>query len=109
MADIVIIGSKLPTGLILKHPSDHSVKVTLKGLNSSKIVGATFVTTEVSSDFWAAWEAAHKAFQPLVSGAIFKTKNEAAAGAVAKEYAKRKTGLEPLNPSEGGVKPATKD
>lgn len=113
MADKVIIGSKLPFGLVIKHPSDPSKKVTLNGLNSSKIVGATFVTTEVDADFWEAWKAAHdqKAhpFQPITSGAIFETKNQASAGAVAKEYSKRKTGLEPLNPTDHGVKPASKD
>ncbi len=111
--DKVIIGSKLPTGLVLKHPKSPSLKIVLKGLNSSKIIGATFVTTEVSAEFWEAWKAAHShathPFQPLASGAIFETKNEASAGAVAKEYAKRKTGLEPLDPTAGGVKPASKD
>lgn len=109
MAEVIIVGSKLPNGLVLHHPTDPNKKVTIKGLNSSKIVGATYVTTEVDAEFWQTWKLVHKEFVPLKSGAIFEAKNEAAASSIAKERAKVKTGLEPMSRDAGGVKPATKD
>ena len=105
----VLIGCRLPNGLILHHPLEPDVKVTLAGLNSSKIIGATHVTTEVDQEFWETWLMVHKGkFQPLESGAIFEASNEASAKDIAKDLEKEKTGFEPMSKEAAGVKPADK-
>lgn len=103
--EIIIIGCKLPHGLTITHPLDKNVKVTINGLNSSKIVGSTYVTTEVDADFWATWKAAYLDYAPLKSGALFEARTQTEAAAKAKELAKEKTGFEPINPESLGVKP----
>lgn len=108
MAGKVIIGCKLPNGLTLIHPAQPHERVTLAGLHSSKIIGATHVTTEVDQDFWDTFKAAHKDYAPLKSGAIFEARNETEALAKAKELKKQKTGFEAMEPESAGVKPAGK-
>jgi hypothetical protein len=105
----IIIGSKLPYGLILEHPKDKTKTITIDGLNSSKIIGATHMCTEVDGDFWAAWMAENKQFSAVVSGAIFEAKTVSDANAIAREQKDRKTGLEPMKPDAMGVKPADKE
>ena len=105
----VIIGCRLPHGLVLSHPLEPGVKVTIAGMNSSKIIGATHVTTEIDADLWDAWKIIHKDFKPFVSGAIFEAKSEADATAKAKELKKEKTGFERLAPDAHGVQPANKE
>lgn len=123
----IIIGSKLPTSLILNHPLDRSVKVTLNGVNSTRILDANgnhsapaagYATTEVDAEFWEAWLMAHspkgRPFKALESGAIFEASSEASAKSIAAEFRERKTGLEPLG-TDGkderapGVKKITKE
>lgn len=106
----VIIASKLPNALILKHPAKPTETVTIRGVNSSRIFAAgsgfsnptkIVATTEVDASFWAAWKADHshpeKPFKPLASGAIFEAKGESSAVSIAKEETKRRTGLEPMS------------
>jgi hypothetical protein len=108
-AKVVLIGCRLPQGLILHHPLKPDVKVTLAGLYTSKIIGATYVTTEVDAEFWETWKIVHEGkFQPLDSGAIFEASSEDAAKRIAKELTKEKTGFEPLKQDAAGVKPANK-
>lgn len=109
----VVIGCRLPHGLILTHPLSKQ-KVTLDGYHKSKIVArdgspaATFVTTEVDQEFWDTWKTAYSGYAPLKSGAIFEARNETEAVSKAKELRKEKTGFEPLEQSAIGVKPADK-
>lgn len=109
----VLVGSKLPVALILHHPLDASITVTVRGLNSAakgtngQPIAVPFVTTEVEADFWEAWKGAHKkSFKPLTSGAIFDAKTPDAIKAIAREREKVRTGLEPGNPEAYGVKKA---
>ena len=104
-AQTVTICSKLPMALILK-VSD--TKHTIRGLNAAP--GATgpnkrpiivpYMTTEIPKDFWDAWKALNdhptKGFAPLKAGSIFEAKNEEFAKGAAKERAKIRTGLEPM-------------
>lgn len=117
--DIVIIGSKLPHGLVLNHPLEAHIKVTIRGLNSApkgtndQPMIVPYMTTEVDSDFWDAWKLVHnhstKPFRPLASGAIFECSSVESVEKVYREREKEKTGLEPLSRTEAGVKPADKD
>lgn len=105
-AKTVVIGCRLPHGLVIHHPMKPSEKVTLKGENEAVIKGVGYATTEVDADFWADWKLAHKDFAPLVSGAIFEAKSEAEAKAVAKELKAEKTGFEGMSQDGAGIKPA---
>lgn len=110
----VVVGSRLPYGLILEHPAKPEVKVTIRGLNSSPVI-VSHVTTDVDGEFWADWIKANEKFGPVASGAIFAEKTAASVDAIAKENRKRKTGLEQLQQDgkderAGGIKSAdTKD
>jgi len=100
----VTVASRLPFGLILSLPG-RKEKVTLASKNTSKIIGATFATTEVDSDFWQAWKKNYADYQPYKSNAIFEAGTPRQAAAKAKELADEKTGFEPCSQSAGGVKP----
>ncbi|MFA7254388.1 MAG: hypothetical protein WC107_07635 [Patescibacteria group bacterium] len=109
MAKIVVIGCKLPHGLVLEHPMDPNQKVVLNGKNKALIIGADYATTEVDADFMEQWVAVNKEFPAVKSGAIFVAKSVADVAAVARENADRKTGFEAMDPKSHGVKPADKD
>lgn len=102
----VVIGCKLPHGLVLSHKG---VKVTLEGMNKSKIIGATYVTNMVDAEFWAAWKLENKDFQPLKSNSIFEASGVRVAEDKAKELVKEKTGFEPMPKEVPGIKPADKE
>lgn len=105
----LVIGCKLPHGLVIEHPSDPSKTVVLAGLNKALVIGATHATTEVDDEFWQAWKAAHKDFPALRSGAIFEAKSTADAAAQAKELADEKTGFEPMPQNAMGVEVAVSE
>jgi hypothetical protein len=115
----MLIGSKLPTGLVLKHPLDPGIKVTIRGLNSAPVgvnkapIIVPYMTTEVDKEFWDAWKMVHHSpanpFGPLASGALFEAKNEDHAKGIAKEQSARRTGLEPMPQETKDIKPAEKD
>ena len=117
----VTIGSKLPTGLILKHPMSPDTRVTIKGVNSAgKGIGGVpiiipYATTEVDAEFWEAWSLVHnqkgKEFPALKSGAIFQAKDAGSAESLYREGEKRKTGLEQLPQTDKriGIAPLEKE
>lgn len=114
MAKSVIVCCKLPNGIILEHPLDPAKTVELNGKNKSQIIGAEYSTTEVDENFWVPWFEVNQEFPAIKSGAIFVAKSAPDAAAIAKEFADRKTGLEPMR-TDGkddrakGVKTADKD
>lgn len=109
--DIVVIGCRLPHGIVLHDPTDPKLTVTLAGLNKAQIIGGAGLT-QVPSDFWDKWNAVHSqepVFPALESGAIYMAKSLGDAEAIAREYAKRKTGFEPMPQDGHGIKKATPD
>ena len=106
MAKNLIVGCKLPHGLIIEHPMDANNKVTLKGKNGAIIIGAEYGTTEVSADFYEQWIAVNKESMAVKSGAIFVAKSFDDAIAIAKETKDEKTGFEGMSPEANGVKTA---
>ena len=110
MAKNIIIGCRLPHGIVLENPKDPRIKVELKGLNSLLVIGSTFYANNVDADFWAEWKNFHKEFPALKSGAIFEAQTEVDANAKAKELKEEKTGFEAL-PQTGadGVKAEVKE
>lgn len=108
MSEFVIIGSRLPHGLSL-HVQGDDRQVVVNGLNSAKIIGATYVTTEVDKDFWDVWVEEHKDFEALKNKALFVAKSDASAAKIAEEVKQEKTGFEPLSPEAMGVEKAKED
>ena len=96
MAKNVLVGCKLPNGIIISDPINANIKVTLNGKNKALVIGAEYSTTEVDEEVWGRWHAANAKFEPVKSGAIFVAKSLADVNAIAKEYSGRKTGLEPM-------------
>jgi len=106
MANRVVIGCRLPNGIILEHPSNPAKTVLLNGLNKVTIIGAEYAHNDIDADFWEAWSAANKDFAPLKSGAIFFAKNADEAVAKAKEVKGKKTGFEAMPQSVEGIEKA---
>ena len=100
----VIIGCKLPHGLILDHPLAPEKKVVLKGKNSALIIGSDYGTTEVDGEFWETWKTVHNDFPAIRSGAIFEAGTVSELTAVAGELTDEKTGFEPMPQEALGVK-----
>jgi hypothetical protein len=95
-AKSVVIGCKLPHGIVLEHPMDPKVTVAINGKNKAVIIGAEYATTTVDGDFWEQWSAVNKEFPAVRSGAIFVAKSVADAAAIADEFKERKTGFEAM-------------
>ena len=108
-AKTVLIGCKLPHGLILDHPLDVSKKVELAGLNKAIIIGADCATTPVDGEFWETWKTVHKDHPALKSGAIFEAKTTEEVKAKAKERKEEKTGFEAMPQEAMGVKVVSAD
>ena len=109
MKSTVLIGCKLPNGVVLQHPHEPSKKVVLNGINKALIKGANYATTDVDKDFWEAWVSDHIDFAPLRIGAIFMAKDAASANSIAKELDKVKTGFEPMSQKTSKIEKLTAD
>ena len=105
----VVVGCKLPNGIVLEHPLDSTKKVVINGLNKATIVGAKYAVTTIDSDFWAEWIKIHKDFPAVLSGSIFVAQTSASVASIAREYQDRKTGFEGMDQEAGGVKAAKGD
>lgn len=99
----VTVACKLPHGLQLQVGDK---KLIARGANAPDAI-AGFGLTAMPEDFWNAWEAEHKTFEPFVKGLIFAQPKNGDARAEAKEKEDLKTGLEPLDPNAivSSVKP----
>lgn len=105
----VLVGCKLPNGLVIEHPKDPTITATLKGRNREEIIGAGYGVTAVDSELWDAWIKSNADFVAVKNGAIYIAKDERDLKAISKEREKEKTGLEPMqtdgkDPRAKGVK-----
>ena len=97
----VLIGCRLPSGIILQHPTNSNQRVKLSGTYETKMESGLFIppraysTTQVDAEFWATWKAAYAGFPPLKTRAIFEAKTDQEAGAKVKDTAR--TGFEPMS------------
>jgi hypothetical protein len=105
MAEKVIVGCKLPNGLIIQM-GDKTVE--LKGANSTEIIGGHGITS-VDKDFWDAWYAANLDFPAVEKELIWASKNEKEAAVEAKEKAREIPDFDGVSQVEKGIKPADKD
>lgn len=115
MAGTVIVGCKLPNGLVLR-VGDESVRVAGTARYSfpnasRKIPNPTLVhgdsLTMVDKDLWTKWLEKHKDAAVVRKGYIYASNNENDARARASETKGIKTGFEPLDPEQPrlGIEP----
>jgi len=99
MAEMITVACKLPHGIHmdLHEPGKPKRRFTLKGNNSSRVIGGYGITTDVPKDFFDKWMSLHKD-HPAVSGKlIFAHQQLASLESQAKERAELKHGMEPIN------------
>lgn len=95
----VTVGCIYPNGLVLHLGK---AQVTLNGSNSSTVIGGHGLT-EVDAEFWDAWLERNKGLSFVRNGKVFAHEKAKNTKAEAKEKAKEKSGLEPLDPSKAPV------
>jgi hypothetical protein len=99
--ETVLIGCRLPNGLVLHHPTKRELSVKLAGTYETKtesgvwMPAKAFSTTAVDAEFWAEWKAAYVGFPPLKNRAIFEARSDQEAESKARNAVKVKTGFEP--------------
>lgn len=112
----VTVGCKLPHGLIIQHErlqeekaADGAVvrryvptgdSITLRGTNSSRVIGGYGLTKGVDGDFFRKWLSDNKDFAPVKAGLIFASDDLDTASDVAEERVDVVSGFEPNNPDK---------
>lgn len=101
----VTVGCKLPHGLILelKNNDGDPVRYTLKGANSSRIVGGHGLTEGIDAEFMSQWFKRHARHPAVVNNMIFLHSNPKAAASIAKERRDLVTGFEAIDPLKKGM------
>ena len=118
MAETVSIACKLPNGIVLELPGHPRVYIKGSaveiGLPSERrttqdlsvppllVPGGFALTPDVDADFWRAWSTAYAGMEVLQKGLLFAMPKPQDARAKAREMAKEKTGLEPIDPDKMG-------
>lgn len=104
-SSVVTIGCKLPHGLELsvKKPDGDIDRVTINGMNASRIVGGYGITENVSADFWNAWLKKNHKFPALANGTLFVHTDTKSVEGEAKNRRTVTTGLEPIDPIKAGM------
>ena len=94
-ANTVVIGCKLPNGFFMQVGD----KVhTIKGFNSSNVIGGHGITEDVPAELWGAWLAENKDRDLVKNGFVCAHGDAKNTTAEAKEKAKTKSKTEPLEP-----------
>lgn len=115
MSKTIVIGCRLPNGIVLDlmDASGKKVEVKLNGQNSAQegspiilLSERDYGVTDVDAEFWEKWKAAYAGFAPLENKAIFEAKDERDAKAIHKEVKGVKTGLEPTPQESKDIKKA---
>lgn len=95
-----IVGCKLPHGLKINLPGVDK-PVTLKGRNSSRIIGGYGLTPGVPKEAFTEWLVSHSWAEYVKNGSVFMEDNEKRARDKAKEMRTERTGMEPIDPLKG--------
>lgn len=109
--ETILIGCRLPNGLVLHHPQNRELTVKITGTSLAPTEGGLYLppksiaTTEVDAEFWAAWKAAYVGFPPLKNRAVFEARSDQEAAIKAREVKNEKTGFEQMEKTSGGVRP----
>jgi hypothetical protein len=100
--ETVVVGCRLPNGIVLQHPKNPDMRVTLQGAYAHKSESGLYMpprpygTTVVDAELWAAWKEEYQGSPLLKTRAIFEAKSESEAAAKGRELEKEKTGLEAM-------------
>jgi len=105
MSEVVIVGCKLPHGLILelKRPNGETERVTVAGMNAVRIVGGYGLTPNVSKEFWDAWIKKNHRHAALANGTLFIHTDGKSAESMAKERRDVASGFEAIDPLKNGM------
>ena len=98
MAGTVIVGCKLPNGLVAEV---NSKTVHFNGANSAVIIGGHGITENVDAEFWQAWLTQNKDLVFVQKGLVFADAKAVNTKAESQEKAEEKTGLEPVKQGAG--------
>jgi len=109
-----VVGCKLPHGLDIdldvkkdeRGIMTDSKRLTLKGANSSRIMGGYGITRGVPKESFATWLAEHARAPFVINGAVFMVNDDASARDRAKEGGDA-TGLEQIDPLKKSAKLGT--
>lgn len=104
MAETIVVGCKLPNGLVV---DQDGYTVTLNGANASNVIGGYGLTDGVDKDAFDKWLEAHKNQPYVKKELVFAQAKANSAQSKASENASVKTGLEGLpqdRPVDGVVK-----
>lgn len=101
MAATVVVGCKLPHGLIIQHAGR---KVVLAGSNAEGAIGGYGLTRGVDKEFFEGWLKDHASFEPVAKDLVFAVGQESAARGTASERKGEKNGFEPLDPTNPGAR-----
>lgn len=121
MANLISVGCKLPQGLIIEvgykavpggieRGADYQ-KVTLAGANQHSIITGSLrtpspgdlrpgITNNVDEALFDRWVADHQDSNIVRNGLVFKAKNAGEATAKANDVAKKRTGMEAVDPTK---------
>jgi hypothetical protein len=114
MSKTIVIGCRLPSGLVLDlpRPDGTTAKVVLNGQNSTQARSPVILlstddygVTDVDQDFWDAWKLAYAGFEPLVKQIIFEAKSMNDAKAIHAEVKDELTGVEPMPQTVPSIQP----
>lgn len=98
MANMGVIGCKLPNGLTIDHKDE---SVTLVGSNAPGSVAGYGLTHGVDIDWFSDWATGPgRDFPPVAKGFIFLAGSDRNAEAQAREQADERSGLEGLDPEK---------
>lgn len=110
--ETVIVGCKLPQGLLLEVDGitvrvNGSARYNMPRPNKKHLqlgvnVHASDGLTTLDRGFWEKWCEAHKDYGPLVNGHIYSSATMNKAKTMAEKTADAKTGFEPLDPNKPG-------
>lgn len=103
-ANTVRVYSRLPYGLEIRAGKK---RTTLLGLNSSSVIGADVMATDVDADLWEEFARLNAKSRLLTSGSVFAARDDKSAAARASDS--DRTGLEAADPAQAGVTTMTGD
>jgi len=107
------VACKMPHGFHLDifAPDKPKRRITVKGSNSSRVIGGYGITEGVPKDHWDVWLRQHPELPAVTGGLIFALGQTRSVEDKALEQAELRTGLEGLNPKDkvSGVEALQKD
>lgn len=101
----VVVGCKLPHGLVLrvKNKDGSIVEHTLNGSNASRIVGGFGLTENLPEDFMKRWLHENSRHPAVINGSVFIHNDVKSAKSMARERGELPTGFESIDPVKANM------